>query len=130
MWWLVGGIVLLDQLFKYFSPTPTLNQGIAFSLEAPFSLTVILSIALLLGSFWWWFRVKDYFLKTAFALILAGGISNLLDRLWRGGIVDYFSLYTLDFNIADVAIVIGLVMLACFATKNCFCVQKQFKANG
>lgn len=46
-----------------------------------------------------------------FALILAGGIGNLFDRLFRGFVVDYIDFSPLIkypvFNIADVCIVVG-----------------------
>ena len=50
-----------------------------------------------------------------FTLILAGGISNLIDRIAKGFVVDYIELkYILQgivFNIADICIVIGVILL-------------------
>ena len=53
---------------------------------------------------------------TGFGLALAGGASNLLDRLIRGTVVDFVtigvgSLRTGVFNVADVAIFFGMMML-------------------
>ena len=45
------------------------------------------------------------------SLILAGGISNLADRLVWGGVRDVFTLGTLYFNVADIYIVGGLAMV-------------------
>ncbi|MGC8739148.1 MAG: signal peptidase II [Candidatus Hydrogenedens sp.] len=57
----------------------------------------------------------------SFSLIIAGGLGNIIDRIFRDGkVVDFmnigigfgsFSLRTGIFNIADLAIVIGLVFL-------------------
>lgn len=45
-------------------------------------------------------------------LALAGGVSNILDRVIWGGAVDYIPLGTWStFNLADIAIVVGAVLL-------------------
>lgn len=52
---------------------------------------------------------------TSFTLILAGGFSNLIDRIVWGYVVDYIDLTNYFdfpiFNIADIYIVIGWIML-------------------
>ena len=46
------------------------------------------------------------------ALILAGTISNVLDRLFYGGVVDYIDLSIIPtFNVADIVIILGIVLL-------------------
>lgn len=51
----------------------------------------------------------------SFTLILAGGFSNLIDRIIRGCVVDYIDLTKYFnfpmFNIADICIVVGWIML-------------------
>lgn len=56
-------------------------------------------------------------LKIAFALIIGGGLSNLIDRFLKGYVTDYFSfqspfqrLNRLVFNISDMCIFIGAVI--------------------
>jgi signal peptidase II len=51
------------------------------------------------------------------ALIWAGGVSNLVDRAVRGSVVDFMnlglgSLRTGIFNVADVAIMLGAILIA------------------
>lgn len=41
-------------------------------------------------------------------LMLAGGASNLFDRLWQGGVTDVFYLAGLTFNLADVYLLAGV----------------------
>jgi lipoprotein signal peptidase len=42
-------------------------------------------------------------------LIIAGAISNILDRIFYGGVVDYFALsFIPTFNLADICIVAGI----------------------
>jgi signal peptidase II len=50
------------------------------------------------------------------SLTFAGGVSNLLDRILRGSVVDFMSIgvgsiRTGIFNVADVAIIVGGVLL-------------------
>lgn len=51
----------------------------------------------------------------SFTLILSGGISNLIDRIARGCVVDYIDITKYFkfplFNIADIFIVVGWIML-------------------
>ena len=46
-------------------------------------------------------------------LILSGGLSNFIDRLWRGGVVDWIRipLFFWSFNLADVMITMGVILL-------------------
>jgi signal peptidase II len=59
----------------------------------------------------------------AWALVLAGGTSNLVDRIWRGGwVVDFLNVglgpvRTGIFNVADMAITTGVVLLLLSRTK-------------
>jgi signal peptidase II len=55
--------------------------------------------------------------KLGLVLLLAGGASNWVDRLWRGSVVDFLNvgvggLRTGIFNIADMAILAGLAVWA------------------
>ena len=56
------------------------------------------------------------------ALFVAGGASNLVDRLWRGTVVDFLNLgigpvRTGIFNVADVAIMLGAAFVLFGATR-------------
>ena len=58
----------------------------------------------------------DFLYVVAFGLIIGGIIGNLIDRLLRGYVVDFFRFIILDynypvFNVADMLIVIGSIVL-------------------
>lgn len=118
----VGGFLfVLDQVLKYIAritPEATwylwkpwlgweffANTGIAFSLPFPRLLillvTPVLLIALLV------FSRK----RPATLLIVAGALSNYIDRVFFGHTIDYIRIATGIFNIADFMIVIGLIVL-------------------
>jgi signal peptidase II len=109
------------------------NLGIAFSVKVlPPAGLLLLTLAISAGVVWYVWRSgnRTPLFITAFALILGGGVGNLLDRVMLGHVVDfiYFDLYhgaylglQLDlwpvFNIADSCITIGALMLVLFHEK-------------
>ena len=72
----------------------------------------------------WWLAVNLIMIIAIFAifikkmglgilLILAGGVSNLFDRIWRGRVVDWICipLFPWRFNLADIGITLGIVLI-------------------
>ena len=103
------------------------NRGIAFGMEfLPPAFLLLLTISISAAVIIYVSRTanRNTTFLTAFALILGGGVGNLIDRLTRGQVVDFihFDLYqghifghalTLwpIFNLADSSITIGACML-------------------
>lgn len=48
-------------------------------------------------------------------MVLGGAVSNLADRIFRKGIIDFIKIYKIPtFNVADIAIVIGWILIIIF----------------
>ena len=94
------------------------NTGAAFSIMEGQSWFLIgfTSLALVLVAVFL-FRAKmgqNLWVRISGVLILAGGIGNLIDRVFRGFVVDflYFSLIDFPvFNVADCCVVVGAIAL-------------------
>lgn len=105
----------LFSIGDFFSLQFFANQGIAFSLPVPLFLTIVLSSAIivaLIAVMAWFWRKKKYSFLYPLVLLSTGAVSNYLDRVRWGLVVDYFNLkYFTAFNLADLMITGGLVWL-------------------
>ena len=98
------------------------NTGAAFSILRDKQLfLIILTSIIILGVIILMVtkRVKKPLYIWSFALILAGGIGNLIDRIAYGYVVDFVDVRIIKFavfNFADVCAVTGTIMLLVFYT--------------
>ena len=92
------------------------NSGVAFSLIAghsaiAFGITIALTAAVAVCAV----RSMPVLASVVFGLLLGGGLSNDLDRVFRrasGGVVDFLTLpHWPTFNLADTAITVGVAGL-------------------
>lgn len=97
------------------------NTGAAGSmLENQTILLIILSIIFLVAMviFDHYFKNKNTFYSISFALIFAGAIGNLFDRIVLGYVRDFIKLefiyFPFIFNIADAALTIGVICLCIY----------------
>jgi signal peptidase II len=97
------------------------NQDMAFSIPINQTVTIALAGLILLGFIQYFtICVRDGLYMNIWAanFIIWGAFSNLYDRISRGFVVDYLTVGHLPiFNLADVAIIIGLISLV-FLAKN------------
>lgn len=111
--WLLGAF-LLDRLTKSFflaNSRTVINQGLSWGMASSFSpaLITFLSLFLLAASGLFLFVYPQ---KIGLWLIFLGGFSNLIDRFWFGGVVDFISLPLFPaFNLADVTLCLGGFLL-------------------
>lgn len=80
-------------------------------------LIVVSTIALLvLNSYIKRERHINKIMVLSYGLLIGGILGNLIDRLFRGYVVDFFHFYILGydypvFNIADILIVVGIILM-------------------
>ena len=118
---LIGSIFIgLDQLVKfllvYNSWEYSMNKGLPFvgdDFLISIGLYILLFITLVFLIFKTGLASKES-LNIPIILVLSGVISNLVDRLLRGGVIDFIDVKIWPvFNLADIFITLGLVWL-CF----------------
>ncbi len=137
--WLSLVIVALDQVSKqlvesslmvyetipllpFFNLTLAYNEGAAFSFLSDqggwqrwfFALVAVVVVIVLVV---WLSRLKhERLLAVSLSLVIGGALGNLLDRLFIGHVIDfldffYHSYHWPAFNVADIAITLGVVLM-------------------
>jgi signal peptidase II len=103
--------------FKILDLTYLENSGAVFGSFAGMRWLLIGVTSILIAVCAWGlvrYYQRSRLLCVSLVLILAGGIGNLIDRLFRGGlVVDYLEVKLFDFaifNFADCCVVIGMVL--------------------
>jgi len=94
------------------------NTGIAFSLPVPYELILASNFVLLFLLMVFVRKVVDlseFSARICVSMIIAGGIGNLIDRLLHHFVIDFISIWAYPFfNLADVFITIGVLLLVLF----------------
>lgn len=102
------------------------NRGISWGLfnhhgSGCFSMFLTSIIIAVIASLAWytWHRLYAYKYVWAEVLVLAGAISNIIDRLYVGAVIDFIHVHVSSysfpiFNIADCAIVVGIGFMLFF----------------
>lgn len=113
------------ELFSGIVPlTLAYNRGAAFGISIGddprwFFIPVTVLALLLLSVLYVQAHRRDHLRLVALALVIAGALGNLIDRVrWEAGVVDFIGPIDLGFmhwpifNVADIAITCGAVLLA------------------
>ena len=140
-WFVALGILAADQITKqfalsrlesgiivpvvgeYLSFTYVRNPGIAFGLHLgawsrPFFVATAMLVLFGLIAFYRSIPREDRLRRLAVAVLCAGAIGNLIDRVrWSEGVVDFIRLAAGGyewpiFNVADMAVTTGAILLA------------------
>ncbi len=96
--------------FFVFSTDYTLNSKICFGLYLNNAVAAaILALFFVVFAIWYYFKPKY---QLPILLIEVGILSNLMDRIFFDGVVDYLNFWFIPtFNLADVLIVGGALLL-------------------
>ena len=95
------------------------NYGVSFGfLSGLVSYWILVIVGLLVTSLIYYLMINSYkrLEKLAYFIIIIGALSNILDRIINSYVVDFISLhynnfYWPAFNLADIYITIGIIML-------------------
>jgi len=105
----IPGLFLLTYVENPGAAFGILNGATGF-LSITVSIVLIVAISAIVSG-----KIKDKFLIFAASLVIAGGAGNLIDRLWRGFVVDYLDFSALFgfpvFNFADCCVVTGTILI-------------------
>lgn len=102
------------------------NRGIAFGLASGyvqlFSIITLVIIVAILICVCINFKKINTFLSVGIGLLISGGVGNLIDRLIRSYVVDFIDFGDFInfpvFNIADIFVVIGVIVIGISCLKN------------
>lgn len=90
------------------------NKGIAFGIGVYSVILWVLIIAIIIGLAYWsikYFIKQKFNLHLSLVLVFFGALSNVIDRLTYGYVIDYFDLKVWPvFNLADCMVVVGVVL--------------------
>jgi len=102
-------IPVIPQVFHI---TYILNAGAAFGiLENQQWFFILIGLAVLGAAAWFYscLQRENACIRYGVSLLLGGAAGNLIDRIFRGSVVDFFDFRIWPvFNIADIAIVVGV----------------------
>ena len=113
-----NSITLIKDIFKleYLE-----NRGAAFGiLQNKLLLLALVTLLVISGMIYYIikYKPKSKFIRVSFALIISGALGNLYDRVFYKYVVDFILLHYKDvyyfptFNIADMFVVVGTLVLA------------------
>ena len=125
----IFSLLLLDQTIKYltldvhkeifpfFFINSVHNNGTLFGLFQNTNFILIVLTFLILSILFYFYN-KEPSLQQGFNFIIAGALGNLLDRVYRGYVLDFldFKLWPI-FNLADTFVVIGIIFFVYFTLK-------------
>jgi signal peptidase II len=103
--------IALLAIDRIFLTTATINDKFIFGLAGDNIVAIFISALILLLIFFLIIRKNpnQYF---AFSLLSAGVLSNIIERIIYGGVVDYINILSIPtFNLADILIIASLVLL-------------------
>lgn len=96
------------------------NRGVAFGMFSGQRWFILLLTGIIAVGLIYFYRMlpkkKEYIpVRISLMLVLTGAIGNMIDRVMRGYVVDFFEFTFFEwpvFNVADIYVVVGVILLA------------------
>lgn len=129
----VGSIVVID---KFISLTYVENTGAAFGSFHGYTavLSVFTALVLAVGLIYLLSgKIKSKIAYWAAAVVIAGGTGNLIDRIFRGYVIDFIEPLFVKFavfNFADILVTVGAFVLIFYLIYEMFKESKGSKKEG
>jgi signal peptidase II len=109
------------EVAPFFNLVLTWNRGMSFGLfnsDNTLNVVVFTGVAAIIvtGLLIWLRRVEQLLLALAIGMVIGGAIGNVIDRVWRGAVVDFLDFHLAGwhfyvFNLADAAISVGVGLM-------------------
>ncbi len=113
-----NGVMVLP----FFNLVLAWNRGVSFGLFNSATargtlLFAVLAAIIVAALLLWLKRAGRGWLALAIGLVIGGALGNIIDRIFRGAVVDFLDFHWGDwhwfaFNLADTAITIGVIFIA------------------
>ncbi len=112
----IGTIPVIEDIFHL---TYVQNRGMAFGMLGGGRIFFIISTIAIIALLAFVYlrtekKCRSIWLKAGMALVLSGAIGNLIERIFKGYVVDFLDFRIINFpvfNIADIAVCVGAAML-------------------
>jgi len=120
---------------NFFHFTYITNDGMAFGIDFPFGYFIFSLVSALLTLFLFWYlwtvRNDSLVIRLGLAMIIAGAVGNLIDRLMLGEVIDFLdfmigNFHWYVFNLADSYVTVGMVLIL---TDSVFLEKKREKSH-
>jgi len=120
---------------NFFHFTYITNDGMAFGIDFPFGYFIFSLVSALLTIFLFWYlwsvRNDSLLIRLGLAMIIAGAVGNLIDRLMLGEVIDFLdfmvgNFHWYVFNLADSYVTVGMVLIL---TDSIFLEKKREKSH-
>lgn len=110
-------IALLDLYLKSSLPVGQTNTGVFLGIDINSQLILVLHLFLVIAGSIWVLSGRLSSDKLVVFVMLVASVSNLVERLIVGHVTDYLELAGVWFNLADLTVSIGIVILLFLSIK-------------
>ena len=110
-------VAVLPGIFHF---TYIVNKGAGFGMLANNRWVFLVISTVAIAAFVFYiikYRPKDILLRISLSFVVGGGIGNMIDRCFRGSVVDFIEVDFIDFyvfNVADIFVCVGCGLMVLY----------------